>query len=655
MPYPDIQLPSLPEITLRAMEACRRDLSYRQIGDILSVDAALVTRILALANSSLFGRTGEVHSVEQALLRLGTEQVQTLVLTAALRQVLFELGADQWQQLRDFWRHALTTALMARALATLTRYPSPEEAFTLGLLHNVGELIALKTTDESHREYYLRHHADIAADLVLSWGFGDLAADAMRHQQASPDALQDASHLVKLINLSTRLALSDAAGISATITVFDLNEELTRELKLRIDREVSALADSLNIPLTSHYDAAPAMQTLESKLIGQARVNQVLTGLPTHHRDLQSMLAAATGSLTMLTGLPVLGFAASAAELTLVASSHGPLPDLSIVSTPARGVLSRAYSDNTTLGVAGPTDSVLDRQLLNLLATPAMTAVPIPSRHACPGVMVLGSDTPEPAVMDLVQLFVDQLGQRLDAAQADNLQHPQWQAELEHQQLHRQIHEINNPLTIIRQYLFQLRQKQEDPQVLDNLDVIREELDRAGGLLFALATPDRRPSIEGQPQTSVNDNVRALAELFEESLFHQDGKQLRLEPSRGRTDVAASAGQIRQLLINLIKNAAEAIDDAGTVSIQTAAPVWQNGHPWVELVIADDGPGLPAAVQQQLFQPVVSNKGAGHSGLGLSIVKQLTDDMEGIISCRTGPSGTLFRILLPAIVDEPDH
>ena len=113
---PDIQLPSLPEVTLRALEACHQDANYRTITDIVSNDTALVTRILALANSALYGPATRIRSIDQALLRLGTRRFHTLVLTAALRQLLFELGGDEWQQLRDFWRHSLTTALTACAL-----------------------------------------------------------------------------------------------------------------------------------------------------------------------------------------------------------------------------------------------------------------------------------------------------------------------------------------------------------------------------------------------------------------------------------------------------------------------------------------------------------------------------------------------------------
>ena len=82
---PDLQLPSLPEVTLRALDACHQDESYRKISEIVSADTALVARILALANSALYGPSTPIRSVDQALLRLGTRRFHTLVLTAALR------------------------------------------------------------------------------------------------------------------------------------------------------------------------------------------------------------------------------------------------------------------------------------------------------------------------------------------------------------------------------------------------------------------------------------------------------------------------------------------------------------------------------------------------------------------------------------------
>ncbi|MEP1585163.1 MAG: HDOD domain-containing protein, partial [Marinobacter sp.] len=300
---PDIQLPSLPEVTLRVLEACHQDENYRRISDIVSADTALVTRVLALANSALYGPTSQIRSIDQALLRLGTRRFHTLVLTAALRQLLYELGADQWQQLRDFWRHSLTTALTARALATLTRYPEPDQAFMLGMLHNVGELIALKTPPGETQQYYLDRQSDIAAELVESWGLGPMAVDAMRYQQAMPTEVRDAGHLVKLISLATRLALSDAVGIAAAGTIFGLNEELTREINRRIDQEVSGVAESLGIPLSEDSDARHSNHKLKQTILKQAMASQALELSPIRG-SAQESLAATVTSLTLITGLP---------------------------------------------------------------------------------------------------------------------------------------------------------------------------------------------------------------------------------------------------------------------------------------------------------------------------------------------------------------
>ena len=87
------------------------------------------------------------------------------------------------------------------------------------------------------------------------------------------------------------------------------------------------------------------------------------------------------------------------------------------------------------------------------------------------------------------------------------------------------------------------------------------------------------------------------------------------------------------------------------MEIRTSAPIWQSNRSWVELEITDTGTGIPDLVRKSLFAPAKTTKGQGHSGLGLSIVKQLIDDMEGIIACRTGQEGTSFRILLPATGD----
>ena len=650
---PDIQLPSLPEVTLRALEACHQEESYRRISDIVSADTALVTRVLALANSALYGPTAQIRSIDQALLRLGTRRFHTLVLTAALRQILYELGADQWQQLRDFWRHSLTTALTARALATLTRYPEPNQAFMLGMLHNVGELIALKTPPGETQQFYFDHQSDIAAELVSSWGLGPMAVDAMRYQQAMPTEIRDAGHLVKLISLATRLALSDAAGIAAAGTIFGLNEELTREINRRIDQEVSGVAESLGIPLSEEYDASRSNHKLKQTILKQAMASQALELSPIRS-SAQECLAATVSSLTLITGLPALYFGQAGDGLTLLSASNGDIPDLTVASGPAASLLTEAFGSGNTLCLDDRSPTVLDRQLLSLLKTPSLVAIPVNGEEQCAGVFIVGTDSDSSGqTEELGRLFSEKLSGAVAATLADSESNQDgMEAELARQAIRRQVHEVSNPLTIIRQYIYQLRNRLDDDEVQEELDVIRDELDRAGDLLLQISRSPSHDVAEPTGVCNLNDELRTLRDLLEDSLFSGEDKTLELALCEDPTDVAVPGAVIRQVVINLVRNAAECLANGGEVSIHTLAPVWQSGKTWVELEVADTGNGIPADVRKNLFSPVRSTKGKGHSGLGLSVVKQLIDDMEGIINCRTGRGGTAFRILFPAAANK---
>src|SRR5690606_42011551 len=105
----DLQLPSLPEVILRALDACHSGQSYREISRIVAADTALVARMLALTSSALYHRAPPSHSIEHSLLRLRTRKFETQILTSALLQLMIEPGGDEWQQFRDVWLHYVPT------------------------------------------------------------------------------------------------------------------------------------------------------------------------------------------------------------------------------------------------------------------------------------------------------------------------------------------------------------------------------------------------------------------------------------------------------------------------------------------------------------------------------------------------------------------
>jgi len=90
----------------------------------------------------------------------------------------------------------------------------------------------------------------------------------------------------------------------------------------------------------------------------------------------------------------------------------------------------------------------------------------------------------------------------------------------------------------------------------------------------------------------------------------------------------------------------EAVNEKKEISIATRN-VNINGENFLEIEVADSGPGIPDNILDNLYKPVTSTKGKHHSGLGLSIVKNLLDSMGGNITCKTGESGTTFNIHFP--------
>ncbi|BFN15045.1 HDOD domain-containing protein [Marinobacter sp. RI1] len=637
----DLQLPSLPEVILRALDACHSGQSYREISRIVSADTALVTRLLALTSSALYHRGAPSHSVEQALLRLGTRKFQTLLLTSALRQLMCELGGDEWQQLRDFWRHSLTTALTAKTLATLTRYPEPEEAFLLGMMHNIGELIAIKTPCPERKQQILNQQNDIAAGLVSSWGLGTMAVDAMRYQQALPGQLRDAGHLVKVVSLSTRLALSDAVGVGAAATIFGLQEDLTREINKKIGEEVASVAASLGIPLDTDYDAREARRQLNQRLLEHTMVRTALALPASGPENLSTLVSEAASSLALITGLPVLCFSREGEDLTLRSGTCRQLPEMSVNPAYGDSALTTALRTGTTTTMDQTEPTVLDQQLCSLLAAPSLLALPVATGDS---VFVIGIDDQTVAgARNLGELFTRELSAVLELSSADRLGSDQ---QMVNDRLRRQVHEVSNPLTIIRQYLFQLRSRLQDPDVQDELNIIQEELERAGNLLLQIS---QHAAEATGSDTDLNEELTGLGRILRDSLLHDDHRELHLHLCKADTQVQAAPSAVRQIVLNLVRNAVEGFGERpGTVTLKTTAPLFQNRRRWVELQVTDNGPGIPEPLQRRLFEPVNSTKGDGHSGLGLSIVKQLIDDMEGIIACHTGQEGTAFRILLPA-------
>ena len=133
-----------------------------------------------------------------------------------------------------------------------------------------------------------------------------------------------------------------------------------------------------------------------------------------------------------------------------------------------------------------------------------------------------------------------------------------------------------------------------------------------------------------------------------DSLFAQNQIAVQTQLDPAIPIIVTDRDKLKQVLINLLKNAAEAMQEGGSLLISSRGKILRDGNEYIEISLIDNGPGIPEHVMANLFKPVSSTKGKGHAGLGLSIVKNLVDELKGRIFCQSNEiSGTTFQILLP--------
>ena len=205
-------------------------------------------------------------------------------------------------------------------------------------------------------------------------------------------------------------------------------------------------------------------------------------------------------------------------------------------------------------------------------------------------------------------------------------------------------HEIGNPLNSMALYaeLLARRLKKldiDDDQVKRQLDNTTQEIRRLAELLQEFRALAREPDIHRRP-VDVGGFIGEVVERYEAAIRDQ-AIELNVELAGDLGTAELDADKLTQVLLNLLKNAAEAMPDGGAIAVRA----WR-GHDLVTLVVADTGPGIPEGID--VFEPFRSTKAEG-SGLGLAIVQRIVAAHGGTISHGANvPRGAQFELVLPA-------
>ena len=225
------------------------------------------------------------------------------------------------------------------------------------------------------------------------------------------------------------------------------------------------------------------------------------------------------------------------------------------------------------------------------------------------------------------------------------------QRQIDQQQANRELirnlaHEIRNPLGGLRGSAQLLERELERPELREYTQVIIKEADRLQLLLDRLLTPHRVPLFAALNIHEVLERVRSLV-LAE---FPQ-GIHIERDYDASLPDLNGDKEQLIQAVLNIVRNAAQALEGRGLIEFRTRAArqvtlAKQRHKLALELQVRDNGPGIPEELRERIFYPLVSGRDGG-TGLGLTLSQTFVQHHRGTIECDSRPGRTCFTIMLP--------
>jgi len=676
------RLPAVPHILVELLDLCHQeDAGFEQFSEIIGKDAGLTARVLQIANSPAFRQWKDLSDLRRVLIVFGMRNLKTIVTTCAVEQFFCQFSSTFNQQIRQIWLRSICCANLCERLANLLGYQKPGEAFLAGLLHQSGMLILMTHAgddylrlldgyDEAPHSYSQRErdmfgtdHCEIGARLAQGWKLDSFLADAIRFQRSANTELRNAPVLLKILavaascsggrhlldNPAALIKAADLLGLTAETTLGCLRDTLEKSSVMLRSLGITE-ADSL---LVEHRESAQRSTDDSSSVrLGEAvrRITLAKLAAPDTNKDLQTFarqVRISFCSVFPLQQLLLLRYDTRQSQLIPVNDlGYQQLDELVWKDSDDTSQIAAALNSGTERTLTKAQGSIADQQLLRLLDSSAATLIPLIHQKTKLGLIVLAFDQDQSPLStqdkSLMSLFSAEIAQR-HVALNKTLEESAGLTADEFRQL---VHEVSNPLSIISNYLYVLGRKiHQEGAGQEEIRTISEEIERIGRILLHAKRPDS--GSDNKEQTDINKLISELDHVLINSLYAAKRIESKLHLDYSLPPLKCHTDQLKQILINLLKNAAEASEQNGTITISTRDNIYQEQQSFIEIIIQDDGPGIPPAVLQKLFSPVISTKD-GHSGLGLVVVNKLIKELGGSISCFSNAAiGTEFKILLP--------
>ena len=245
----DLELPVLPAVAMQVLELSNDpEASAAALAKLVQSDPSLASHIMRVANSAAYSGTSQMQTLQQAIARLGMQQITQFALAMTVGEALFKSDQSSQTMIASLWRTSLATGAWAREVARLLR-ENTEMAFLCGLLHDIGRPVALHAvldlqsasglSDEQQLvELTERYHQVIGVSLARRWQLPEPVIETINYLDdyfAAPSA----ARIVTIVHAARQIAVAiDAAEQPAEsadgkqFSIVSLNEPVFTELNL---------------------------------------------------------------------------------------------------------------------------------------------------------------------------------------------------------------------------------------------------------------------------------------------------------------------------------------------------------------------------------------------------------------------------------------
>lgn len=554
--------------------------------------------------------------------------------------------------------HALLRAECALHLAMETGYARPDEAYLAGLWRGFGTGARGRSGTSADRRT-TRPLADLVRDCGLPASLGD----ALELGTAMEEQLLGAHPLLRLSVAAERLADDEwQARLGEIARLCGLAEPTLTSLRTDIGYIVSGHA-AYPPPATGStaLEARPPASLADDPYRSAGMLGLLTAAFVDLEREeIEDRLAIAC-PLFGLPAAPVLLSADGAGRLAPMlrmppGSPTGLIEELHLRLDDETSVIALcARSEQVTVFApqgGRPGRSLADWQVARWLGGRGFCCLPL-TANGHPSVALIAIEQDDELGSELQWRYAALLGAAVRALRAAlRQQHALADREAMLQQRFREhvrkiAHEATNPLTVLKSRLEMLGlERPQDAPLQNEMVLLNTELDRIDNLLRSAG--DLPVEAVEPARCRVPELLLDLRSIYGDALFNQHGIQLELRAAKGVPIAAIPPSALKQVLLNLFRNASEALLPGQRLVVSVSSQVSVDGRSCVEIRLVDNGPGLPADRMADLFSPRPSSKGGGHQGVGLSIVREILSRWNATILCRSQPgSGTSFQVFLP--------